>query len=286
MLQQTQVATVLPYYRAWLRRFPNFRRLARASENEVLHAWQGLGYYARARNLHSTAKSVVDRHHGRFPHAIEQMRELPGIGKYTAHAIATFAFNCSVPIVESNTSRVLARVLDLQTPVDSTAGQNALWDHAARLVSKECAAAYNSALLDLGALICLPRAPKCGICPVKKYCRVRNPESLPIKQPRPEMKRLTERHAFVTSRDKLMLAKSEGRWRGMWILPSLNGSLERDRAIYQAAFPFTNHRVILQVFRSRRAKIDNPRERWFAHRKLGSIPIPSPHRRAIEALLN
>ena len=110
MLQQTQVATVMPYYKKWLQRFPNFAALAHASEAEVLHAWQGLGYYARARNLHATAKLVVDRHRGRFPRSIEQIVQLPGVGKYTAHAIATFAFDQSVPIVEANTSRVLSRL--------------------------------------------------------------------------------------------------------------------------------------------------------------------------------
>src|SRR5436190_5866656 len=107
MLQQTQVATVIPYYEAWLRRFPNFASLARASENDVLRAWQGLGYYARARNLHATAQVVLQNHRGRFPRSIDRMRRLPGIGDYTAHAVGSFAFNQSVPIVETNTARVL-----------------------------------------------------------------------------------------------------------------------------------------------------------------------------------
>jgi A/G-specific adenine glycosylase len=106
MLQQTQVATVIPYYNQWLCRFPDFASLAGASENDVLHAWQGLGYYARARNLHATARAVVDRYRGRFPRLVEQMQQLPGIGKYTAHAVASFAFDQSVPIVEANTARV------------------------------------------------------------------------------------------------------------------------------------------------------------------------------------
>src|SRR5437660_7122512 len=123
MLQQTQVATVEPYYHQWLRRFPDFASLARASENEVLRAWQGLGYYARARNLHATAKTVMDRHGGNFPRGIEQMRQLSGIGKYTAHAVASFAFNQSVPIVEANTGRVLARLFNLRESIDSYPGR-------------------------------------------------------------------------------------------------------------------------------------------------------------------
>ena len=285
MLQQTQVGTVLPYYKNWLRRFPNFAALARTSETEVLHAWQGLGYYARARNLHSTAKQVADRYRGRFPESIEQMQLLPGVGKYTARAVATFAFDQLVAIVETNTSRVLARLFNLRIPIDSASGQNSLWRYAASLVPRKSSAAYNSALLDLGALVCLPRKPKCGICPVKKFCRAKNPQSLPIKRPRPETKHLVERHAFVASRDKLLLAQSANRWRGMWILPPLDLSSKRNGAIYNATFPFTNHRISLQIFRQRRSKIDQDCERWFSMQALESIPIPSPHRRAILDLL-
>ncbi|HET9857746.1 MAG TPA: hypothetical protein VFP99_07900 [Chthoniobacterales bacterium] len=286
MLQQTQVGTVLPYYKNWLRRFPSFAALARASEADVLHAWQGLGYYARPRNLHSTAKQVVDRHRGRFPKSIDEMQLLPGVGKYTAHAIATFAFDQPVPIVEANTSRVLARLFNLRIPIDSTAGRNVLWNYAAALTSKKASAAYNSALLDLGAMVCLPRKPKCGICPVKTFCRAKNPQSLPIKRPRPETKQLVETHAFIANRDKLLLAQSVTRWRGMWILPPLNLSSKTNGAIYKAAFPFTNHRVTLRVFRRCSHKARKQTRRWFSRRELDSIPIPSPHRRALMALLH
>jgi A/G-specific adenine glycosylase len=286
MLQQTQVGTVLPYYKNWLRRFPSFAALARASEADVLHAWQGLGYYARARNLHTTAKIVVDRHRGRFPRSIEQMKLLPGLGKYTAHAVATFAFDRPVPIIEANTSRVFSRLFNLRIPIDSTAGRNKLWNYAAALAPEKASAVYNSALLDLGALLCLPRKPKCGICPVKKFCRAKNPQSLPIKRPRPETKQLVEKHAFVATPDKLLLAQSANRWRGMWILPPLNTRSKQNGAIYKATFPFTNHRVTLRVFRRRPHKIPKQSQRWFSRRELDSIPIPSPHRRALMALLH
>src|SRR6266704_179638 len=153
MLQQTQVSTVIPYYNEWLYRFPDFASLARASENDVLHAWQGLGYYARARNLHATASTVVDRHRGCFPRSIEQMQRLPGIAKYTAHAVAAFAFNQSVPIVEANASRVLARLFNFRRSIESASGREMLWEHAASLIPKFDARIYNSALIDLGALV-------------------------------------------------------------------------------------------------------------------------------------
>src|SRR6267378_606425 len=161
MLQQTQVATVIPYYNAWLRRFPEFSSLADASEGDVLHAWQGLGYYVRARNLHATARAVMDRHRGSFPRSIEQMQQLPGIGKYTAHAVASFAFDRSVPIVESNTARVLTRLFNFRKSIDSHAGRKTLWRYSQRLLPKRNAGIYNSALIDLGALVCVPREPKC-----------------------------------------------------------------------------------------------------------------------------
>jgi len=294
MLQQTQVVAVIPYYNKWLRRFPDFSALACASENDVLHAWQGLGYYARARNLHATAKIIVDRHGGHFPEAIDQMRQLPGIGKYTAHAVATFAFDQSVPIVEANTARVLARIFNLQIPIDKTAGREILWNRATQLVPKRGAARFNSALVDLGALICLPRKPKCRICPVRKFCRATNPKILPLKKARPCTRRLTENHAFVVRENKILLERSGSRWRGMWILPPLktrtcperqpNGSTING-PIYRSIFPFTHHRVALNVYRRRPRKIDVSSQRWIRIPSLDRMPIPSPHRRAIKNLL-
>src|SRR2546430_10496975 len=200
MLQQTQVATVIPYYNKWLDRFPDFASVASASENAVLHAWQGLGYYNRARNLRAAARIVRDQHHGILPDDIAAIRKLPGAGRYIANAVATFAFNQPVPIVEANSSRVLARLVDMRAPIDSAIGHEKLWKHAAQLVPTRSAARFNSALIDLGALVCLPARPKCSVCPVKKFCRAKNPGALPIKKSKPHTKRLIERHAFEIGR--------------------------------------------------------------------------------------
>jgi len=286
MLQQTQVSTVIPYYNEWFRRFPDFVSLARASENDVLHAWQGLGYYNRARNLRATAKTVVDRYRGRFPRSIEQMQQLPGIGTYTAHAVASFAFDQSVPIVEANTARVLTRLFDFRKPIDSEAGQQALWQYAAMLVPKSNASIYNSALIDLGALVCISRQPKCGMCPVEKFCRAKNPQTLPVRKSRPHTKRLNEEHAFVTRQGKILLEQSSTRWRGMWILPPLQRRSANQRPVYRSIFSFTNHRVTLNVYARLRQKIGKPAQRWLRIDSLESIPIPSPHRRAVRHLLN
>jgi A/G-specific adenine glycosylase len=290
MLQQTQVATVRSYYNDWLTRFPDFAALARASENDILHAWQGLGYYARARNLHATAKLVQARHGGRFPDDVAAMRALPGIGKYTAHAVATFAFRKAVPIVEANTARVLARLFNLRTPIDSARGRQLLWQHSADLVPNRRATDFNSALVDLGALVCLPRKPRCPSCPVQRFCRATTPESLPIRRTRPETRGLIENHALVLQNNRILLEKTANRWRGMWILPPVKlDRLSRSsfcKPVYNSVFPFTHHRVTLRVFRQRAHKCKNQMQRWCALGELESIPIPSPHRRAIVDLLS
>lgn len=283
MLQQTQVSTVIPYYHEWLRRFPDLTTLARASESEVLHAWQGLGYYARARNLHSAAKAIVNEQDGRFPRAAGELRSLPGIGRYTANAIATFAFDQSVPIVEANLARLLTRIFNYKHPIDSSPGRDGIWQIASTLVPKRGARIFNSALMDLGALVCRAQ-PRCQICPVREFCRATQPERLPRRRSRPKLKKLTESHAWVRSRGRILLQQSARRWRGMWILPPTRSTTTP--AIHLSIFPFTHHQVTLQVFAKPAGELDQQSRRWFSTSQLNSIPIPSPHRRAINDLLN
>ncbi|MEP6811243.1 MAG: A/G-specific adenine glycosylase [Chthoniobacterales bacterium] len=285
MLQQTQVATVLSYYREWLRRFPDFQTLARSDESDVLHAWQGLGYYTRGRNLHAAAKIVVARLDGLFPRDIGEMRELPGIGRYTAHAVATFSFDRPVAVVEANIARVLARISNLQLPIDSAPGLDFVWNLATALVSPRRAHDYNSALMDLGALICTPRRPKCDRCPVRSFCQATDPDSLPRKKARPAIKTLVERHFFAVRRNLVLLEQSAERWRGLWILPRISQSPNAARPIYRAEFPFTNHRITLEVYRQPPGRVAaTPGRRWFPLDSLGKLALPSPHRRALTAL--
>ena len=289
MLQQTQVATVVPYYYKWLRRFPDFAALARASESEVLRAWQGLGYYARARNLHATAKTVMNRHRGNFPREIDRMRQLSGIGKYTAHAVASFAFDQPVPIVEANTARVLARLFNLRESIDSDPGRSKLWKHATSLLSHSHPATFNSALLDLGAMICVARKPKCAVCPVKTFCRAKDPRALPVRRSKPKMKQLIEMHALIVRRGRILLEQSRHRWRGMWILPPLKldclkQSTIRTKPVYESVFPFTYHRITLSVYPGAAPKRTGPGQQWF--KSIEHVAMPSPHRRVVEALLD
>jgi len=283
MLQQTQVATVVPYYNEWLRRFPDVATLAAASESDVLHAWQGLGYYSRARNLRAAAGAIVERHAGRFPTVPDSIHELPGVGRYTANAVATFAFNQSVPIVEANIARVLSRLFDLQTPSDTSAGRELLWDRATELLPKRNAGEHNASLMELGALVCGVR-PKCGVCPVKRFCRTTDPSSLPRKTPRPRLQLRTENHSFVMRRGLILLEQSTDRWRGMWILPRLARRPKR-APLLRLDFPFTHHRITLAVFRQSGPKLPKNNQQWFPLRALDRLPVPSPHRRALAQLL-
>ena len=284
MLQQTQVATVIPYYERWLQRFPNFAALAAAPESSVLHAWQGLGYYARARNLHASAKEVVRRYGGEFPCSAADAQKLPGLGRYTANAVATFAFDQPVPIVEANTARLYSRLLNLQTRIDSAAGQNALWNFAAALLPRRNAGAFNSALIDLGALICVAGEPKCGECPVRGFCRASQPALLPLKKQRVALKQLCESHQFATRAGRVLLEQSTKRWRGMWILPRIAQPNGDARSLHRSHFPFTHHRVTLNVF-SAPTTPKSEAHRWFRIDELDAVPMPSPHRRALNTLL-
>jgi A/G-specific adenine glycosylase len=284
MLQQTQVATVIPYYQRWLERFPDFAALARAKESDLLHAWQGLGYYARARNLHAAGKFVRENFGGELPADAGRIAQLPGVGRYTAGAIASFAFDQSEPIVEANIGRVLARLTNLQIPIETTAGRAHLWQAATALLPGGGAREHNSALMDLGAMVCLPRQPRCGECPVRSFCRAEQPALLPIKRKRPRTIRLIEPHTFAHRRNRVLLEQSGERWRGMWMLPRLPLT-PKDTPLLKLDFPFTHHHITLAVFAGPGVKTPNDKQRWFPRHALDRLPLPSPHRRALALLL-
>lgn len=284
MLQQTQVATVIPYYERWLERFPNFAALAEAAESEVLHAWQGLGYYARARNLHATARIVRQKFAGRLPADRAAMARLPGVGRYTAGAIASFAFDLPEPMVDANIARVLTRLTNYQTPIDTSGGRAHLWATATALLPRTGSRKFNSALMELGALICLPRQPRCGDCPVRQFCRAEDPARLPLKRKKPATIRLTESHGFSRGEKGILLEQSRARWRGMWILPRLS-RVPRKTPLLQLDFPFTHHRITLAVFARPGGTVPNEQQKWFPLRALQRLPVPTPHRRALAQLL-
>jgi A/G-specific adenine glycosylase len=285
MLQQTQVVTVRDYYARWLARFPNFTALAEACEADVLHVWQGLGYYARARNLHRAAKQVVAQHGGQLPNDLAAIAALPGVGRYTAGAVASFAFDQATPIIDANIARVLARLLDLQEPIDTKHGSEILWQTAEELLPTRGGRLHNSALMELGALVCTPRAPQCLICPIREDCRAKNPESLPRKRPRPKTVPLAEDCAWIVRNGKLLLEQQTGsRWRGLWKLPALGSRPTQSPLLLAFDYPFTHHRVTLSIFPSQAPSSLEPGQQWTALAEIDSIALAAPHRRAIKRL--
>jgi A/G-specific adenine glycosylase len=288
MLQQTQVATVLDYYRRWLERFPDAVRLADAPLEEVLRAWEGLGYYARARNLHRAAQTIRDECGGEFPRELEQIAALPGVGRYTAGAVATFAFDISAPIVDANIARVLARITHLRIPIDAAPGQRALWAAAEELLPTQNARLYNSALMELGAVLCRPRQPQCLVCPVLSFCAAapHDPERLPIKKARRETVAIEENCAWIVAEGRLLLQQETGsRWRGLWKLPPL-GSLPNkgETPLFELTYPFTHHAVTLRVYGALPPGSLAEHQAWHPLEDLESAAMAAPHRRAVRRL--
>jgi A/G-specific adenine glycosylase len=175
MLQQTQVERVLEYYGPFLRRYPTIEALARSPEPAVREAWDGLGYYARARNLHRTAQRVIREHDGQIPADPEMIRQLPGVGRYTAGAVLSFAYGQDAAILDTNAARVLARVFKVRSRGNRSRLQQRLWVIAEAVTPKGRAARFNQAIMDLGAMICRPRNPRCLACPVRNDCRTATP---------------------------------------------------------------------------------------------------------------
>lgn len=206
MLQQTQVATATPYYRQFLRRFPSLRRLAAAPLDGVLAAWAGLGYYRRARMLHAAAQAVVREHAGRIPSDPDAFGRLPGVGRYTAGAVASIAFGRPAPVLDGNVARVFSRQFGIGVSVREPRGARTLWDLAEALVPMQRPGDWNQALMELGALVCLPRSPLCRACPIARTCRARALGQVEKFPP------AAARRAVVRVRRAVALVESGGRW--------------------------------------------------------------------------
>jgi A/G-specific adenine glycosylase len=224
MLQQTQVATVERYYPRFLEAFPTIASLAAAPEDRVLRLWEGLGYYRRARQLHAAAKQIVVEYGGTFPRDIEAVRALPGIGRYTAGAILSIAFDQRQPILEANTIRLLSRLLAYRGDPTSSAGQQLLWQLAEALLPQQDCGQFNQALMELGSLICTPRHPQCEACPLQLLCPTRREglqDVIPAPKRRPQMEDLHEVAVIVVRRGQVLLRKcADGeRWAGLWDFP-------------------------------------------------------------------
>ena len=333
MLQQTQVKTVIPYYKRWMKNFPTLRRLAEAPLSSVLKAWEGLGYYSRARNLHQAAKIVTNRRGGRLPGSAEELRRLPGIGRYTAGAIASIAFNQAEPVLDGNVKRVLARVFGSRTPVDTPSGEKQLWKTAENLVRslpKKIPGFnpgdWNQALMELGALVCLPENPRCLVCPIEKSCRAHRlgkETEFPVKARRVKTQKLKTVAAVIWKNGRVLLEKQplRARWGGLWVFPQwthTNGKSEttflaekvkRELGITVDKFQpkmeikhgFTKYRISLRTYEGktrsfakppsgRRFAQDDERRsvtrQWVNPKNLFRLPCPSAHQKIAEAILH
>lgn len=241
MLQQTRVDTVIPYFERWMKRFPSVDELAGATEQEVLLEWEGLGYYSRARNLHKCAGIIMERFDGKLPSDVTSLQKLPGIGRYTAGAIASMAFSLDAATLDANLRRVFARIFNVETPADTPTGRTILWELAEQNLPHGHAGDYNQALMDLGASICLPRNPACGNCPLIKLCRAHaegTQHLRPVLKPKPNVPHYTVTAAILRRNSRVLLAKRppKGLLGGMWEFPggkveegeTLQACLERE----------------------------------------------------------
>jgi len=240
MLQQTQVATVIPYYERFLERFPDTRSLAVADEEEVLAAWSGLGYYRRARGLHSGARVVVERHDGKLPMTSEALQSIPGIGRYTAGAIASIAFDRAEPILDGNVRRVLSRLFALDASgVTRNAEDRWLWTIASELVRGRAPGDFNQALMELGAQVCTPRQPRCESCPVARWCHGRltdRPDAFPVVRAARATETVRVAVAWISRSGRILVERPgpDSPFRGTWDLPAITLA-EQDDAVNSLA---------------------------------------------------
>jgi A/G-specific adenine glycosylase len=287
MLQQTRVAAVHERYAEFLRRFPDVNRLAAARPQEVLAAWSGLGYYRRARSLHDAARIIVRDHSGRLPATAETLRSLPGIGRYTAAAIASIAFDEPCAVVDGNVERVLRRILAWPTPALPL-----VWNAAQQLLSPRAPGDFNQAIMELGATLCLPRQPHCDLCPVRRFCATRGP--LP-RRASPARKSAEVTYGLACRAGRVFLVRRDDRQSlmpGMWELPQLpKGNVKPDGAPHRPSLgscgtpDFTLRHSItvtdytVHIWRIKTARASGGR--WFPLQQAAALPLTGLARRVL-----
>ena len=293
ILQQTRIEQGLPYWERFMQRFPTVQTLAEASEDEVLRLWQGLGYYSRARNLHTAAKQVTQL--GQFPSALDDIKSLKGVGDYTAAAIASMAFDIPVAGVEGNVYRVLARHYGIDTPINTTEGKHTFTALAQDLLPPEHAAAFNQAMMDFGATWCTPKSPRCSECPLADTCQALhddNIDKLPVKLKKLKVKTRHFQYIYISCNGFTALRRRPAGdiWQGLWeplliedtALPQLDGTLTLLRAGVKHVL---THRIIMADFYRLdcNTRPQLPAEyQWIAENDLDRYAIP----RLVEILLH
>ncbi len=292
MLQQTQIATVLGrgFYTRFLEKFPDTAALAAAGDDELLKAWEGLGYYRRARMLRESARAIMERHGGIFPREFADILALPGVGRYTAGAVFSFAFDRAAPVVDGNVARVLSRLFDRDDPVDSGPVQKWLWETAEALLDPEQPRIFNSALMELGQTCCRPGVPDCLSCPVASFCATREPASLPVKAKRQTIEEIDE-HAILALEGETVLLSRQGKGRreGMWRLPVRGEpAVEGLPLLHRRKYGITRYRVTLHVYGcppGHPAAAPGGGEERVGVEALAGLVIPPADRAALSALI-
>jgi A/G-specific adenine glycosylase len=299
MLQQTQVAAVIPYYRRFLRRFPDVRALARATEEEVLRLWSGLGYYARARNLRRAAREIVERHGGRFPREPESLARLPGLGRSSAAAVAACAFGKRAAILDGNARRVLARCFGVEDEKD-------LWRLAERVLPRRGIRTYTQGLMDLGATVCVRARPRCSECPLARRCVARREDRV-RELPAPRKRRAVPLREAVwlvlLRREQVLLERrpSTGLWGGLWTFPECDGrdvaghcrrvlgcDVARTRGLEPVEHGFTHFRLrvrplVCEVEESA-LRAEAPGRLWVDLADAAAAAVPQPVRKLLARL--
>ncbi len=306
MLQQTQVKTVLGYYERWMQRFPTVAALAAAADADVLHAWQGLGYYSRARRLLSGARAVTERHGGELPRDVAALLALPGIGPYSAGAIASIAFGLPEPLVDGNVVRVLTRWFALRGDPAKAPLKQRLWQLARQLVPADRPADFNQGLMELGATLCTPLSPRCPECPLAVECAALKQgleRDLPELAKRKKPTELLTAAAYVRRGDAVLLRQlppDAPRWAGLWVLPfvELNAGETPQRGaeralqeaqlagaakdvLREARHTITRFRITLSVVR---CSLASRRVELFTKSQVARLALPSVHQRLLHAL--
>ena len=316
MLQQTQVATVLPFYQNFLKRFPSLKHLARADLQDVLKAWEGMGYYARARNLHKAAAVVSTQHAGVLPPSWRELRELPGVGDYIAAAVLSIAFDQPYPVVDGNVKRVLSRLFTMADPVNHSPSTKVYQQAAAKLLDQRQPGTHNQALMELGAMVCKPRNPRCRTCPLSRWCLANQsdriadfPQKLK-KQATPEY-RIAVGVVFKNDRVLITRRKPDGLLGGLWEFPGgkiidgenaasacvreikeeVNLSVKVDSHLCRVKHAYTHFKIQMDVFccsfRAGRIKLNGPVDhRWIRLAQLKEFPLPKANHKFLSQLKN
>jgi A/G-specific adenine glycosylase len=273
MLQQTRVAAVLGHYKTFLNRFPTVKSLASAREVDVLSAWSGLGYYRRARMLHAAAKRIIEEHNGKFPSTSAALRPLPGIGRYTAAAIASICFHEPTAVVDGNVERVLIRLTG-----GSEAEPPELWELANTLIAPERPGDFNQALMELGALICVPKTPRCEACPVSQWCATRGPHQTlaPDRRLTAEVRyALAQRNGSIRLKQR---AKGISLMAGMWELPALSSAAGEPLLTLRHSITTTDYRVNIHEVKTTRSG------QWIKRSQVSSLPLTGLTRKVLRKL--